>query len=302
MGLFDFLTGKNKKRAPQANTKGMKKADLAKRWELSGRTGQGSMSKVYKAFDKTLGRTVCLKLLDKVKTQKFESRFTSLGLVKPTEGAICSAISHVNCVRTYEFGVTLQGEPYLVMEWIEGLGLNYLVETKNLQLNGNRVNYLVQLCDAIQYMHDLKFLHRDLCPRNVMVDKEGVVKLIDFGLTIPYTPPFCQPGNRTGTMDILAPEIIKRRSTDHRVDLFALGVTAYEVFTGALPWERSPSSEENLRRRLNTPPRNPQDLNPAVGDDLAEFLLKSISKEPTDRYASANQMKELILNLKRQDY
>ena len=77
-------------------------------------------------------------------------------------------------------------------------------------------------------------------------------------LTIPYTPPFCAPGNRTGTPDYLAPELVARKPTDHRVDLYALGVTAFEVFTGHLPWERTPSSEENFRRRLNTPPRNPK--------------------------------------------
>ena len=72
---------------------------------------------------------------------------------------------------TYEHGRTTQGEPYLVMEWIDGLGLNYLIETKSPQLKGNRVNYLKQLCDAVEYLHGQKFLHRDLCPRNVMVDQ-----------------------------------------------------------------------------------------------------------------------------------
>ena len=191
------------------------------------------MSKVFHAYDNKLGRIVCLKLLDKVKTAKFEERFTNQGLDKPSEGAVCMALKHPNCVATYEHGITTKGEPYLVMEWIDGLGLNYLIETKSPQLNGNRINYLKQLCDAVEYLHDQKFLHRDLCPRNVMVTKEGVVKLIDFGLTIPYTPDFCRPGNRTGTADYLAPEIIKRQTTDHRVDLFALGVTAFEIFTGA---------------------------------------------------------------------
>ena len=207
------------------------------------------------------------------------------------------ALNHPNLVRSYEFGQTLKGEPYLVMEWIDGLGLNYLIETKNVQLNGNRMNYLGQLCDAVQYLHDTKFLHRDLCPRNVMVDKEGVVKLIDFGLTIPYTKEFCQPGNRTGTMDILAPEIIKRSRTDHRVDLFALGVTAFELITGHLPWERSISSEENLRRRLNTNPRKPKDLAPHLDDDICAILTKSVSRDPAERYSSANQFKEMLLSV-----
>jgi eukaryotic-like serine/threonine-protein kinase len=298
VGLFGKLFGKPQKRG--INTKGMKRADFAKRWDLRGRTGQGSMSKVFQAYDKVLGRSVCLKLMDKEKTLRFEQRFTQLGLVKPPEGEICMAINHPNCVRSYEYGLTLNGEPYLVMEWIDGLGLNYLIETRNIALNGNRIPYLAQLCDAVQYLHDTKFLHRDLCPRNVMVDKEGMVKLIDFGLTIPYTPPFCQPGNRTGTMDILAPEIVKRSRTDHRVDLFALGVTSFEMITGHLPWERSVSSEENLRRRLNTPPRKAKDLAPQLDDDVCEILMKSVSREPADRFSSANQFKEALLSVNNQ--
>jgi serine/threonine protein kinase len=301
VGLFSSLFGGAKKKdAPEGLNK--VKQVLAKRWSLRGRTGQGSMSKVFQGFDNNLGRNVALKLLDKDKTKRFEERFTSQGLKKPPEGEVCAALRHQNCVRTFEYGTTTENEPYLVMEWIDGLGLNYLIETRSPQLKGNRINYLGQLCDAIQYLHDAKYLHRDLCPRNVMVDKEGVVKLIDFGLTIPYTPAFCKPGNRTGTADYLAPEVIKRMTTDHRVDLFALGVTAYEVFTGLLPWERSPSSEETLRRHLNSPPRNPGDLNKELGEDVVKVLLKSISKEPQGRYSSAAAFKDALLALKRQDY
>src|SRR5262249_45490638 len=150
-----------------------------------------------------------------------------------------------------ECGITTKGEPFLVMEWIEGLGMNFLIETKSPQLEPNAFNYLIQLSEALGHIHSQRFLHRDLCPRNVMITKEGVVKLIDFGLTIPYKPEFCRPGNRTGTADYLPPELIKRQATDHRVDLFALGVTGFEVFTRQLPWERAASSEETLRRHMN---------------------------------------------------
>ncbi|MFM8270853.1 MAG: serine/threonine protein kinase, partial [Gemmata sp.] len=280
--------------------KGGKRANVAKRFELGGPTGQGSMSKVYRAYDRELGRTVCLKLLDKEKTKKFEDRF--VGLKKPKEGEICEALKHDNIVRTFEYGTTTDGAPYLVMEWVDGLGLNYLVETRGAQLNGNRTSYICQLCDGLQYMHDNRWLHRDLCTRNVMVDKDGVVKIIDFGLTLPYAPPFCAAGNRTGTLEILAPELLKRKATDHRVDLFALGVTAYEVFTGQLPWERSASSEENIRRRLNSPPREPKTLHPQIEDRLNAVLLKSISREPADRYPSAKAFKEALQKLEKQDY
>lgn len=303
MGLFDFLFGKGKGKGKSGGSpkKGLKKIVLEKRFDLSaGRIGQGSMSKVFRAYDRDLGRHVCLKLLDKEKTKKFEERF--VGLKKPSEGEICLLLKHDNIVRTFEHGITTGGEPYLVMEWVEGVGLNYLVETRAPQIKGNRVNFMCQLCDALQYMHDAKWLHRDLCPRNVMVDKDNVLKLIDFGLTIPYTPPFCVGGNRTGTPDILAPEIIKRKNTDHRVDLFALGVTGYEVFTSQLPWERSVSSEETFRRRLNTAPRTAKSLNPDLDDKLSEILLKAISREPAERFATAAAFKEALQKLKRQDY
>ena len=187
MGLFSFLGGRKGPTPFKKKKVVVPITDIAKRFELRGRTGQGSMSKVYHAYDNKLGRMVCLKLLDKVKTAKFEERFTNQGLDKPTEGAVCMGLRHANCVGTYEHGKTTKGEPYLVMEWIDGLGLNYLIETKSPQLKGNRIEYMKQLCDALEYLHQQKFLHRDLCPR-VMVTKEGVVKLIDFGLTIRARP------------------------------------------------------------------------------------------------------------------
>ncbi len=298
MGLFSALFGRGKGQTGKKR----KVIAIAKRFDLRGRTGQGSMSKVFQAYDRELGRTVALKILDKAKTLKFEEKFKLMGLIKPPEGEVCTLLRHDNIVNTYEHGLTTDGSPCLVMEWVEGLGLNYLIETRHRQLDGNRIPFLGQLCDALDYLHGQKFLHRDLCPRNIMVTTDGVVKLIDFGLTIPYTPQFCQPGNRTGTVDYLAPEIIKRSRTDHRVDMFALGVTAFELFTNALPWEKSVSSEETLRRHLNVPAKQPKDIRPDIADDLNRVLVKAIDKEPSGRFASPGEFKEALLKLKKQDY
>lgn len=276
--------------------------NVAKRFDIRGKTGQGSMSKVYQAYDRDLGRTICLKLLDKVKTAAFEAKFKKRGLKKPTEGKICTALKHPNVVTTYEHGTTTKGEPYLVMEWVEGSGLNYLIESKSAKLDGHRMEYIGQLCDAIQFIHDQKFLHRDLCPRNVMVTPEGVVKLIDFGLTIPYEPAYCLSGNRTGTVDYLPPEVIKGSKTDHRVDVFALGVTAFEVLTGNLPWERSPSSEDTILRHLNTPARSPKEVRADLDDALCQVLSKCIERDMKARYASARDFKDALHQLKRQNY
>ncbi len=274
MGMFDWLFGGSKKDdLPIVN--------VQKRFELLGRTGQGSMSKVWRARDKSTGRVVCLKLLDKTKTAAFEARF--VGLNKPREGAICVSLRHPNIVQTYEYGITTEGEPYLVMELVDGLGMNFLVETKSQQLEGNRIHILNQMAEGIGYLHRQNYLHRDICPRNAMVTKEGKVKLIDFGLAIPYTPEFCRPGNRTGTPNYLAPELIRRVTTDHRVDMFAMGVTAYEVFTGQLPWEKA-QSLQTLLAHMNSPGRDPRDFVRDMDEATAKFLMKAIERDPRKRF------------------
>jgi serine/threonine protein kinase len=265
--------------------------DVKKRFELLNRTGQGSMSKVWRARDKMIGRTVCLKLLDKVKTKKFEDRF--VGLKKPREGSICMMLRHPNIVQTFEHGLTTQGEPYLVMELVEGMGLNFLVETKNEKLKGNRINYLRQLADALDYMHKQGFLHRDVCPRNVMVTNDDVIKLIDFGLTIPNTPDFRKPGNRTGTTNYLAPELIRRQATDHRVDVFALGLTAYELFTYVLPWEKA-ESMQTLLSHMNSPGKDPREHVPKMDKATAQFLIRAVERDPNKRFQTAAEFREVL--------
>jgi eukaryotic-like serine/threonine-protein kinase len=292
MSMFSFKKWFSSK--PKSN---LPKIDVKKRFDLLNTTGQGSMSKVWRARDKSLGRTVCVKLLDKEKTAKFESRF--LGLNKPKEGAICMTLRHKNIVQTYEYGTTTDGGYYLVMELIEGMGLNYLVETRSEKLEGNRVNYLVQLAEAIDYMHRQGYLHRDICPRNVMVTSDDVVKLIDFGLTIPNRPEFCKPGNRTGTNNYLAPELIRRVTTDHRVDLFALGVTAYEVFTHTLPWEKA-QSMQTLLSHMNSPGKDPKEHVPDMDKATRAFLIRAIERDPNKRFQTAAEFREALLKLPEQ--
>jgi serine/threonine protein kinase len=274
--------------------KALPRIDLRKRFELLGRTGQGSMSKVWRARDKSLGRIVCLKILDKEKTAKFEARFP--GANKPKEGEICMSLRHKHIVQTFEHGISTEGEPFLVMELIDGLGFNFLIETRSPQLNSNRINFLTQMAEALDYLHRQGYMHRDICPRNVMVTKENLVKLIDFGLTIPERPEFCRPGNRTGTPDYLAPEVIRRVTTDHRVDLFALGVTAYEVYTGTLPWEKA-QSMQTLLSHMNSPGKNPREACPDLDEETAAFLTKAIERDPRERFQTAAAFRDALQEL-----
>lgn len=289
MSLLDKIKGlfsKPKDSLPIVN--------IDKRFELLGRTGQGSMSKVWRARDRESGKTVCLKILDKEKTAKFEARFP--GLKRPSEGVICMSMRHENIVQTFEHGMTKLKEPYLVMELIDGMGLNFLIETRSPQLEGHRIDILTQFANGLEHIHKQGYLHRDICPRNVMVTKDGIVKIIDMGLTIPYRPEYCKPGNRTGTPNYLAPELIKRQTTDHRVDLFALGVTAYEMFTGGLPWEKA-ASLQTLLSHMNSAGRDPLELRPDMDKATVAFLTKACERDPRDRYQNAAQFRDALKEL-----
>jgi serine/threonine protein kinase len=288
--------GKLFSRKPKSN---LPIVDIDKRFELLGRTGQGSMSKVYRARDRNIGRTVCLKVLDKEKTARFDSRFP--GLVRPSEGAVLMMLRHKNVVQTFDHGLTTKGEPFLVMELVEGNGLNFLIETRNSSLEGKRIDRLIQIAEGLEYIHKQGFMHRDICPRNVMVTSDGVVKIIDFGLTIPSGPEFCKPGNRTGTPNYLAPELIKRITTDQRVDLFALGVTAYEALTGQLPWEKS-QSLQTLLSHLNSTGKDPREFRPDLDEWIARLLIKAIQRDPKLRFQTATEFREALKALPKQDY
>lgn len=272
------------------------RVDIKQRFDLMGKSGMGSMSQVHRAKDKKLGKAVCLKVMDKDKTAAFEKRFA--GLKKPSEGAISMELRHPNIVQTYEHGLTTKDEPYLVQEWVDGSGLHLLIETNSDQLDGKRNHIIVQVADAVEYMHKHKYLHRDICPRNVIVGPTGAAKLIDFGLTVPYTPEFCKPGNRTGTAQYLAPEIIKRSTTDHRVDCFALGVTAYQTFTGHLPWGDSGSMETFLSH-MNSPGTDPREHNADLDEATAKFLMKAIEREKSQRFQTAAQLRDAAKALPR---
>lgn len=274
----------------------LKRVNIDKRFELLGKSGQGSMSKAFRCRDREQGhREFYLKILDKQKTQEFEARFA--GLNRPSEGEIAMALRHDNLVKTYEYGLTTKGEMYLLMELILGQGLNFHVENKTAVLKGNRVKLLQQMAEGLAYIHNTGFIHRDICPRNFLVtDKDHIVKYIDFGLTIPKKPEFCKPGNRTGTADYLAPEIIKRMQTDHRVDLFALGVTAYELFTFTRPWPQG-RSQQTLLEHLNNPGADPRTHVPDLDPRVVKFLMKAIERAPRDRYQTAEEFRDAVARL-----
>ncbi len=280
---MDFL-----KRLFQRQPK-IEKVDVRRRFELHGRVGQGSMSKVWRATDTIGSKPVALKVLDKPRLARLDNRFKSLGLKRPHEGEISLSLRHPNIAKTLECGITTDDEEFLVMEFIDGVTLSYLVETQIPRMKQNCLWYCIQLGDALEAVHRANFIHRDMCPRNVIVSNDDVVKLIDFGLVVPNTDPYKRPGNRTGTANYMAPELIKRMSTDERIDIFSYAVTCYEMFTRQLPWD-SGDTLESVMQHINNPPKDIKLYAPKLDEQVCASIMKGLEQNPDRRWQSVREM------------
>ncbi len=255
--------------------------DVRARFELGREAVNGTMSKFYQARERESGRILGLKILDVGKHRAFENRFP--GLDKPSEGEVARRLSHPHLVETYEFGETTLGEPYLLMEYLEGQGLASLIQAQDARLDGKRFSILRQAAEAIAAVHEAGFIHRDVCPRNFIVSSDmRLTKLIDFGLTVPDTPPFHRPGNRTGTPRYMAPEIVKRRATDRRVDIFSFGVTAFETFAGTPPWPGVVTGQDAVIHD-SQPPAKLSELCPQLDDQVAKLVQSCLAVDPGRR-------------------
>ena len=290
MGIFDKLFGKGKGSAPKR-----KRVSLSRRFGIYGPLGNGSMSKVYRATDRELGREVCLKILDKKQHLLLVSRFP--GLKRPEEGEVAVTLKHPNVVETYDWGWTTKDEVFISMELIKGVGLNVFTDTEGRRPLNKRLDYLIQAADGLAYFHQMGYIHRDISPKNIMVTNEGIAKLIDFGLCVPNKPEFKRPGNRTGTVKYMAPELIKRATTDQRIDVFSFGVSVYEVLTGSAPWEQSEESMQEMLQHVNRAGRDPREMNANLDEETAQVILKGIARDPKERYQSMKEFADALRTL-----
>ncbi len=273
--------------------------DVRKRFILVREAISGTMSKFYVAKDRQTGEMVGLKILDLEKTAQFEARFK--GLNKPCEGEIGTRLQHPYIVRTLEYGLTTEGAQYVVMELLGGPGMNSLIVAKDRgRLDGGRVKYLRQVAEALDAVHQAGFIHRDVCPRNLMLTADAeTLKLTDFGLSVPATPPFLQPGNRTGTPNYMAPELVRRQPTDARLDIFAFGVSAYETCTFELPWLCGTTGQAAMTH--DQPPADIRQYRPRIHPDLAAAIHACIQPDLKKRCPSVQQFLKAIRKLERED-
>jgi len=276
------------------------KLDVSTRFDFSREAISGTMSKFRRAYDIENGRTVGLKILDDEKYELFEARFK--GLNKPWEGEIALKFKHENIVETYEIGTTTTGSKYVVMEFIEGSGLNTLIHASDSGLKGNRLELMRQMTAALSVVHKAKFIHRDICPRNFICAPDyQSVKLIDFGLTLPNEPPYRLPGNRTGTPLYMAPEIVRRRSTDHRVDLFALGITFYRLCTFEHPWSSGDPTGKAALAHDTEKPTDIREYQPKMNPALADLIMKCVEPDANSRPESAERIGQVLASISQEE-
>ena len=296
MGLFDSIKALLPSQKNTSNRREVvfrKNVNIQKRFEVIRKSVSGTMSTFYMARDRETDRVIGLKIADRNKTGLFEQRFKTLK--KPSEGKIAVKIEHAYVVKTYEYGTTSNGESYMVMEFLKGNGMHAMIYDQDSMLEGRRLNLLRQMAEAIAAVHEAGFIHRDVCPRNFICSRDcQSAKLFDFGLSLPDEKSFHQPGNRTGTPLYMAPEIIRRKWTDHRVDIFAMGVSFYQLCTFHLPW---PSSDHTGLAALTHDTIPPEDIfkyRPNLHPTLAAAIMTCLAVEPAKRYQTVNDFIKAI--------
>ena len=275
------------------------KVDIASRYEIMREAVSGTMSDFHMARDRATNQIVGLKILDKEKTEFLEGRFR--GLNKPSEGEIATAIQHPFIVVTHSYGMTTNGEQFIVMEFLDGPGLNSLLIGRSKLLDNHRLTLCRQAAEALEAVHNAGFIHRDICPRNFVCSKDATsLKLIDFGLTVPATKEFMQPGIRTGTPNYMAPEVVRRKPTDQRLDIYSFGASIFELFAFELPWQRGTDGRAAMAHGQSAH-LELRKFYPRINPVLEAAIYKCIEPDPSNRFPTMAQFLKAISRLKHED-
>ncbi|MBE0536707.1 MAG: serine/threonine protein kinase [Phycisphaerae bacterium] len=260
-------------------------------YKVSGKLGSGAMAVVYKAKQLSLDRTVAVKVLPRRFTEKSDyiTRFFK-------EGRIAAKLNHNNIVQAIDVGEAA-GVYYFVMEYVEGKTLYDDLSKGKVFDEAEALQIAIQLANALAHAHAHGMIHRDVKPKNVMINKEGVVKLADMGLareTSDVEAAKNEQGKAFGTPYYIAPEQIRGEvNIDGRADIYALGATFYHMVTGRVPFEASTPAEV-MKKHLKEPLTPPDHLNTALSQGVAEVIEVMMAKNKQDRYSN---MEEVLVDL-----
>ena len=265
---------------------------FADRYEIIEELGRGGMGEVFRVEDKKINEEVALKLIrpEITSDRKIIDRFSS-------ELKTARRISHRNVCRMFDIGEE-KGKHYITMEYIRGEDLKSLIEKMGRLSDEQTITIAEQVCDGLIEAHRLGIVHRDLKPQNVMVDREGNAKIMDFGIARSIdSKNITGHGMMIGTPAYMSPEQVDGKEADQRSDLYSLGIALYEMITGKLPFEGDTPFSIALKHKSEMP-QDPQLINFQLSQDLSQLILKCIEKSPQNRYGTAQELKTNLLKVK----
>jgi serine/threonine-protein kinase len=257
---------------------------IADRYEVISHIGQGGMADVFLAVDTILNRQVAVKILradlstDAVSILRFER-----------EAQAAASLAHPNIVEIYDVG-EYKGHHYIVMEYLPGKSLKQVIRLRAPLVVEEAVDIMKQLCSAVAEAHSRGIIHRDIKPQNVIVNADGSVKILDFGIaTAKGSMQLTQANNVMGSVHYLAPELAKGDAASPQSDIYALGIVLYEMLAGDVPFKADQAVQVAIKH-MRDPMPSVRNVNPSVPQSVENIITRSTAKDPHQRYRSADEM------------
>lgn len=259
-------------------------AKLGGRYEVIKKIGAGGMANVYMAKDYKLGRFVAIKVLK----EEFSSDENFLRKFD-IEAQAVAGLLHPNIINVYDVGIE-ENIHYIVMELADGITLKEYIRNKKRLTAADTVNFSIQIAEAIGCAHEHKIIHRDIKPQNILVSSHGTIKVTDFGIAKAANSN-TMTSTAIGSVHYLSPEQARGGFSDSRSDIYALGITMYEMVTGRVPFDHENGVTIALMHLQNDviPPR---EINSEIPKSLEKIILKCLAKKPEERYQTAQELVE----------
>lgn len=258
-------------------------------YKIVSHLGEGGMGIVYKAVDNVLGREVALKMLhtSMIRQPQVLERFKK-------EAQVLARLLHPNIAVIYNF-IEQDGQYFMVMEYVEGKNLDELARAHKTLPAKTIVAMFLQVLEGLQHAHRKGITHRDIKPSNLILTAEGTIKLMDFGIAkIAGEQKLTQVNRVIGTVEFMAPEIIEGKEPSVASDIYAAGITMYELLSGTLPF--SNTSDYNLMQDImKKKPAQLKALNASVPPALSNIVMKALEKKPENRFFDAREMQQALL-------
>ena len=261
-------------------------------YKIESLIAEGGMSSVYEGVHMLLGRRAAIKQLNPLLEQKEGVRERL-----KNEAVTLSRLKHPNIVGIYDYFECAEGT-FIIEELIKGIPLNeYLKNESGPIPEPKAVKYMLQMLDAVGYMHSKGIIHRDIKPGNFIITPEGDIKMLDFGIAqiIGESPHLTQAGTKVGTALYMSPQQVKGQPLDRRTDIYSLGVTFFHMVTGQHPYGSRLSEYEIYNKIINEPMIEPMSIYKGVSAQMQEVIFKAVAKKPLDRYQDCGQIKRDLL-------